>query len=108
MAQETIKKEVIDKIRLFAQKAESKGIKIDSLILFGSYATGVAKPYSDIDLCIVSSQFDKDIINEASKLRLMADEVDWRIEPHPFHPADLNLRENPFAHEILATGVKII
>lgn len=37
---------------------ESKGIKVDRLILYGSYAHGIPKPYSDIDIAVISSSFD--------------------------------------------------
>jgi predicted nucleotidyltransferase len=36
---------------------ESKGIRIDKIILFGSYAKGTANEYSDIDIAIISNDF---------------------------------------------------
>ena len=108
MVKKRIKKEIKDKIKLFAKKARKKGVRIDSLILFGSQIKGKAKPYSDIDVCVISPHFGKDEINEAVKLRVLAYDVDWRIEPHPLNPKDLKVRENPFVYEILSTGVKIL
>jgi hypothetical protein len=36
----------------------------------------------------------------------MKSNIDNRIEPHPFLPTDFT-RDNPFAKEILETGVRI-
>ena len=38
---------------------KKKDIKVDRLILYGSYANGNPKPYSDIDIAVISSTFDK-------------------------------------------------
>lgn len=35
-----------------------KGIKVDRLVLYGSYANGKPGPYSDIDVAVISSSFD--------------------------------------------------
>ena len=103
-----IKKELKTKIQLFADKLNKQGIKIDQLLLFGSYTKGQAKPYSDIDLCVVSSKFGKDLIQEAADLRLISNTIDWRIEPHPFNPSNLKVIEDPFIYQIKTTGIKII
>lgn len=108
MVKKRIRKEIIKKIKLFANKAKREGVKIDSLILFGSQIKGKPKSYSDIDVCLVSPYFGKDEIGEAVKLRLLAHDIDWRIEPHLLTPKDLKMRENPFVYEILSTGVKIL
>jgi len=107
MARKGVKKEIKEKIYSFAQKLRLQGFKIDSLILFGSHARGSAKPFSDIDICITSSKFGNDPIEEAAKLRLIADEVDWRIEPHPYKTSSLKMKENPFIYEIISTGIKL-
>jgi predicted nucleotidyltransferase len=55
MHQERIRKIIDD----FKKALESQGIKADKLILFGSYAKGVADKYSDIDLVVISTDFAK-------------------------------------------------
>ena len=37
---------------------EAKGIRVNRLILYGSYANGIPKPYSDIDIAVISSSFN--------------------------------------------------
>lgn len=41
----------------FRKALESKDTKIDTLILFGSYATGTYKEGSDIDVVVISADF---------------------------------------------------
>lgn len=107
MVKKRINKQIEKKIILFADKLSQEGIRFNSLILFGSHAKGLAKPYSDIDLCVVSPYFGKDEISEAAKLRLLAYDIDWRIEPHPISTKDLKIRANPFVYEILTYGIEI-
>ena len=102
-----IKREIIKILRDYASQLKKGGIDISKLILFGSHVQGRAKSYSDIDVCIVSPQFVRDDIQEAVKLKMLADKVDWRIEPHPYSPEDFAVEEDPFAHEIKRTGVEI-
>lgn len=105
MAKRRINKEIEKKIKLFAQKLNQLKVGADSLILFGSHAKGSAKSYSDIDICVVYRKEIKDVIEEEVKLRLIADDIDWRIEPHILLSKDLT-ESNPFASEVLSTGIK--
>lgn len=108
MDKKRIKKELKTKIRLFADKLNKQGINIDKVLLFGSHASGHAKSYSDVDLCVVSPKFGKDSIQEAANLRLISNTIDWRIEPHPFNPSNLKVIEDPFIYQIMTTGIRII
>lgn len=56
---------VIDKYR---SVLSALGITAERVILFGSYATGKAKEFSDIDLLIVSSDFQSKNIRERLEL----------------------------------------
>lgn len=62
----------LEVIAKFKESLESKGVKIEKLILFGSYAEGTNREGSDIDLIVISNSFvDKgyweriDILSEA-------------------------------------------
>lgn len=103
----TLNPKIIKKAKLFARSLKKAGISLEKLILFGSQITGRAKNYSDIDICVVSPQFGKDDIQAAVKLKMLAEKIDWRIEPHPYHPADLAVEEDPLAFEIKRTGIEI-
>lgn len=52
------KKTVLDVVGKFKKAMESQGIQVKKLILFGSYTTGTYKEGSDIDLIVVSKDFE--------------------------------------------------
>jgi len=52
------KRAVLDIISRFSKAIESRGIRINKLILFGSYATGRYRQDSDIDIVVISRDFD--------------------------------------------------
>lgn len=107
MVKKTIKPTIIKEIRAYKKTLLENGVKIDRLILFGSQAKGKAKSYSDIDLCVVSPQFGKDSFEERVKLMQLTDSVTLNIEPHPYHPRDLQDRYDPLAAEIRKHGIVI-
>ena len=47
------KKAALEALSRFRKAIESQSIRIDKLILFGSYATGVNKEWSDIDVVVI-------------------------------------------------------
>ncbi len=51
------KKAVLEIISAFRKALESRGIRADKLILFGSYATGQCREDSDIDVVVISRDF---------------------------------------------------
>ena len=52
------KKTVLEIISSFRKAVESQGIKTDKLILFGSYATEKYREDSDIDVVVISKDFN--------------------------------------------------
>lgn len=48
---------VLEVVSRFRKTIESKGIRINRLVLFGSYATGTYREGSDIDIVVVSEDF---------------------------------------------------
>jgi uncharacterized protein len=48
---------VIEAVNFFKNSLEKKGIRINNLVLFGSSATGILKPGSDIDIAVISDDF---------------------------------------------------
>jgi predicted nucleotidyltransferase len=91
----------------FAKVIRSKGIPINRLVIFGSYAKGKAKGHSDIDLCIVSSKFGKDSISELQFLLKQSRNVDDRIEPIPVSIKEYKEGKSPFVFEIKKFGKEI-
>lgn len=98
-------KKVISKSRLFIKKVKATGIKVEKAFLFGSYAKGKPKDYSDIDVCIVSPNLGRDFIEETVRLRNISLQVDSRIEAIPFNSNRLNDPFDPLAFEIRKHGI---
>jgi len=74
--------------------------------IFGSYARGNQKEDSDIDIAVVLGSI-KDFFEVQMELFRRRRHIDLRIEPHPFDEKDFSLN-NPFAAEILKTGIEIL
>lgn len=75
---------VISKVKEYLQQLSQSGLSVTFGVLFGSQVTGGSSALSDIDLIVVSPQFDgkisRDVIN---KLWHIAARTDSRIEPIP-------------------------
>ena len=91
-------------IKRYKQVLEESGIPVEKIILFGSYAKGAVKPWSDLDLCVVSKIFGKDNYQEIVRLKQLTSGVDSMIEPHPYHPSALEEKFDPLAAEIKKYG----
>lgn len=75
--------------------------------LFGSYAKGNAKEYSDVDLAIVSDNFEGSRFFDKKKLNKYILKTSIDLEIHPFRTEDFT-EDNPFVKEILHTGLKLV
>lgn len=60
------KSRVYEIISAFRNAIESRGIKADKLILFGSYATGQYSQDSDIGIVVISRDFQNKSIGKES------------------------------------------
>ncbi len=99
--------DALNKAKKFVVRLKNDGVAVESAFLFGSYAKGNQHKDSDIDVCIVSSKFGKDYLDEMVDLRMKALKIDIRIEPIPFTPTDLSDPYSSLATEIRNTGVPI-
>ncbi len=103
-----VAKSVIEKIDRFAKRIEEEGIRIDKIILYGSYASGTCREESDIDVAIISPDFGKDRVEEGMLLFRIAGDVDPRIEPVPIsnkaYEKDTWL---PLIYEVRTKGIEI-
>ena len=103
MVKGTINIDIIDSIQKYIEEVE-KYYRIDSVILFGSHARGENHEDSDIDIAIISSDIKNEFEDGVVLLKLTW-KIDTRIEPHALSKDKIN--ENPFADEIIRTGVEI-
>lgn len=76
-----------------------------AVILFGSYAQGMARDYSDIDIAVFSEDFGKDPFSEMKGLLKLRRKVNPDIEPLPFSKqVFFEHGKAEFVSEILSKG----
>ena len=105
MVKRTIDSKIMESIKKYIEKI-SQYYKIEAIILFGSYAKGTEDEDSDIDIAIISNDFN-DIIEDGAKLIGLTWKIDTRIEPHPITTEDYKKVSNPFIREVVDTGIKV-
>ena len=94
-------------VERYFQALNRQHIPIKEAVLFGSYAKGNETEWSDIDIALVSEIFDGDRIADKDKIRKITLSISSELEVVPFPPNEFN-EQNPFAREILKTGIKLI
>lgn len=97
---------IIDIVRRFLDKLNETGINVEAVYLYGSYVKGRPHKWSDIDVAVISSEFDEDRFDERVRLTMIASEIDNRIEPVPFRP-DTFVDEDPLVWEIKKEGIPL-
>lgn len=108
LTKRNVEKKILDLYKLISDK-----IKIDGIYLFGSFAKGCPHEYSDIDIAVLSPEFEGIGFIDNSKIsRIIIHEtypdlpyVDFEI--HPYKTEEFT-QDDPFVAEILRTGIKII
>ena len=52
-------KKINTTVKRYREFLEKSGIRVKKIILYGSYASGKSKEWSDIDLVVISNDFEK-------------------------------------------------
>jgi len=100
-------KETNKKLRKYVLAVAKLNPRFAAAYVFGSYARNLAKAESDIDIAIIidkleeSEKFDMQV-----QFLVLSSQFDTRIEPHVLSKQDL-ISKNPFAVEIMKTGMEI-
>src|SRR4030066_947378 len=97
---------IIKLVKKYIQELQKNGITIQEAIIFGSYAKGIPKEESDLDVALVSPAFSGDRFEDRRKIVPLRRKIDNRIEPIPFRPDDFSKGGN-LVDEIKKTGRKI-
>ena len=100
------KRAALKVVKKFITFLKENKFNIQKAYIFGSYAKGSFHEDSDIDLAIIMSNLP-DTFDMQVELMKLRRKFDTRIEPHPFDETDFNT-SNPFANEILRTGIQIV
>ena len=93
--------------RKYAKMLRAARYPFHAVYLFGSQAMGGAKPWSDIDLAVVSDKLKRNANKNRLLLWRIRRIVDTRIEPHGFTVKDFQDSSNPLVYEIKKTGIRI-
>ncbi|MBF0227585.1 MAG: nucleotidyltransferase domain-containing protein [Desulfobacterales bacterium] len=99
-----VKKSIIETAEKYI-KLIPVNLEVKKAYLFGSYAKGLEKNDSDIDIAIVIGNMTNFFAIQMQLMRLRRN-VDLRIEPHPICESDFT-SVNPFAYEIQESGIEI-
>ena len=81
-----VKKEIVKIKKVLIELLKEKGICIEKIIVFGSYAKGKGKEDSDIDIIVVSKDFrNKDIF----EIVHLTKDVHWKLVEEIMKPFDI-------------------
>ena len=98
---------VIKIVKTYSENLKSCGLTFDSVYLFGSYAKGNHKEWSDIDVAVISPKLREETKKNRLLLWKSRRDIDLRIEPHGFTPEDWSNASDPLAYEVRSTGIMV-
>jgi uncharacterized protein len=96
----------IELIKKYVNVLENHNIEVQEAVLFGSYAKGVQKEESDIDIAIISNSFIGDRFEDRRRIVPLRRTIDNRIEPIPLTPIDFRIGGN-LIDDIKSNGICI-
>ena len=92
----------------FVDILNSKGIRVEKAVLYGSYASGNVHTGSDLDLAIISPDFGKNRFEEGKMLLQLAWRIDPRLEPIPISSESYEKDTwVPLIYEIKEKGIEL-
>jgi len=96
------------KVEDYLHHLQAQGLSIQSAYIFGSQVGGERHAWSDIDVCVISPNFNRrnDGISYLWRA-LRKQDVQAGIEPIGFHPDEFT-DDIPVVNEILRRGIRII
>jgi predicted nucleotidyltransferase len=101
------KQEVLAVVQRFLAALGEHRIPVERAYLYGSYVSGKADSWSDIDVAIVTPTFPADSYDFKLALMKIARDIDLYLEPHPFRSDEFG-EDYPPAAEIIRTGERIM
>ena len=91
----------------FVKSLSHAGINVEKAILFGSYASGSQREWSDIDLALVSDKFSGLRFTDSQLFsRMLIHYPFYFIQAQTYSP-DYFKKGDPFIDEIKRTGIEI-
>ncbi len=100
-------KPVINKVKRFAGAVRKQGVQLRQVFLFGSYARGEQREWSDIDVALVADEFVGVSFEDIKRFIDVTIQKPYILfELHTFSTADFETG-NPFVAEIKRTGIQV-
>ena len=101
------RKEIKKIILRFVDEIQALGIEVSQVILFGSYAKGSPRDFSDIDVAVVSPGFAKlDIFERQELLGRAHHRVREPLEPIGLTPKQVSEKQG-FARAVVESGITV-
>lgn len=97
------KKEIISIATNYAKLVKSK-MNVENIILYGSFAKGTAKEFSDIDIAVIVKKYPRNTLSTETKLFTLKRSIDSRIEPVLLSSSE---DKSGFLDEIFETGIQL-
>ncbi len=103
------RREIKNIVLKYIHNLQSLGISVQRVILFGSQTRGTFGKDSDIDIAIISKEFEKMGLWEKAKyLGRAARELPYPIEALGFSPSQLKeFKQGTILDEIIRRGIEI-
>jgi predicted nucleotidyltransferase len=103
------RRQITTLIRRYVAALEGRGVPVERVILFGSHASGHPDEWSDIDIAVISPQFDTlSLLERYEQLGLANRDLHAPLDIVGFSPSQIAQCEpESFLSEILRTGVEV-
>ena len=103
------KREVIELLKKYIILLKSEGISVKKAFLFGSYSNNTASENSDIDIMIVSDNYDETDDEISGKAWQLTKKINTKIEPLLIGVKKfINSDSSPLINTIKTKGIEII
>ena len=99
--------EVIELLRLYILMLNKAGLEVRKAFLYGSYARNEATEESDIDVMIISENFDDHNVEAKAKAWQLTSKVDRRIEPFAISLKKYIANDSALLNEVRKEGIEI-
>ena len=90
-------------LQQFTAAVGKLGFRLDAAYLYGSHANGTATEYSDLDVALVSRDFEPGSMEQWRRIMRLCREIDPRLEPVLYRPEAFS-DEAPLAWQIKSRG----
>lgn len=97
---------VLNKIAILLSKIVQSNYDIEKAYLYGSYAKGTFNELSDIDLALISKDFNIDYLQLDNSLRRINLITDFEVSLEPYTPEEFT-EDDLFVKEILSHAIDV-